>query len=155
THLVENVLAYARLERGRRPQIRDRIGVADLAARLEPRLTERLARAGMNLKLDFSQRAAERNLLPDVGGVEQLVFNLFDNAAKYASGSRDGQVLLSINPADLGKTRGVQLMVRDFGPGFSSARVARRTAPFGKSAQQAAESAPGVGLGLALCRRLA
>ncbi len=155
THLVENVLAYARLERGRRPQIRDRIGVADLAARLEPRLTERLARAGMHLGLDMAPRAGEIKLLTDVGVVEQIVLNLIDNAAKYANGSPDGQVLLSIATADSGKTPGVQFMVRDFGPGFSSTRSARRSLPFGKSAQQAAESAPGVGLGLALCRRLA
>ncbi|HEX5471768.1 MAG TPA: ATP-binding protein, partial [Lacipirellulaceae bacterium] len=30
-----------------------------------------------------------------------------------------------------------------------------RMQPFSKSAQESAESAPGVGLGLALCRRLA
>src|SRR5690606_38746076 len=131
----------------------DRIGVADLAARLEPRLAERLARAGMHLKRDIAHRASEMYLLTDVGVVEQIVCNLFDDAAKYAIGSPDGQVLLSINPADSGKTHGVQLMVRYYGPGCSSARVARRTGPFGKSAQQAAESGPGVGLGLALCRR--
>jgi signal transduction histidine kinase len=31
----------------------------------------------------------------------------------------------------------------------------RRIQPFGKSAQDSAETAPGVGLGLALCQRLA
>jgi C4-dicarboxylate-specific signal transduction histidine kinase len=45
--------------------------------------------------------------------------------------------------------------VRDHGPGFASLRAAEYSAPFSKTAEQAAESAPGVGLGLALCRRLA
>ena len=49
----------------------------------------------------------------------------------------------------------VSLRVSDFGPGLSAA--ARRTLfqPFQKSSSQAAESAPGVGLGLALSQRLA
>jgi C4-dicarboxylate-specific signal transduction histidine kinase len=49
----------------------------------------------------------------------------------------------------------VHISVSDFGPGFASPKQAARSAPFSKSAQEAAESAPGVGLGLALCRRLA
>ncbi|RIK76678.1 MAG: hypothetical protein DCC67_13625 [Planctomycetota bacterium] len=48
-----------------------------------------------------------------------------------------------------------ELAVCDHGPGFASPRDAARSAPFHKSAEEAAESAPGVGLGLSLCRRLA
>ena len=47
------------------------------------------------------------------------------------------------------------LRVRDHGPGISSKEARRLFRPFSKSAQQAAHSAPGVGLGLALSRRLA
>jgi signal transduction histidine kinase len=51
-------------------------------------------------------------------------------------------------------SRGVQLSVRDHGPGVSkpSRRLFRS---FSKSAREAAHSAPGIGLGLALSRRLA
>ena len=50
----------------------------------------------------------------------------------------------------------VQLTVRDHGPGIRAAARGRSgSQPFSKSAQESAETAPGVGLGLALCRRLA
>jgi K+-sensing histidine kinase KdpD len=45
--------------------------------------------------------------------------------------------------------------VRDHGPGFASLKAGERAAAFSKSSEEAAETAPGVGLGLALCRRLA
>jgi signal transduction histidine kinase len=45
--------------------------------------------------------------------------------------------------------------VRDHGPGISSDEAKALFKPFRKSAKHAAESAPGVGLGLALSRRLA
>jgi K+-sensing histidine kinase KdpD len=50
--------------------------------------------------------------------------------------------------------KGGMLRVRDHGAGISEDAARRLFQPFSKSAQEAAHSAPGVGLGLALCRRL-
>lgn len=151
THLVENVLSYARLERGRRPQRTERTTPAALVDRFEPRLAERAAQAGMTLTCDVEEASADQSLTTDVGVVEQILFNLVDNAAKYAGRAVDRRITLST--ARDGKF--ISLAVHDCGPGFVSAKEASRSAPFSKSAQQAAETAPGVGLGLALCRRLA
>jgi len=46
------------------------------------------------------------------------------------------------------------LRVRDHGQGISAEAARRLFQPFSKSAHEAAHTAPGVGLGLALCRRL-
>jgi C4-dicarboxylate-specific signal transduction histidine kinase len=46
------------------------------------------------------------------------------------------------------------LRVRDHGEGLSAEAARHLFQPFRKSAQRAAQTAPGVGLGLALCRRL-
>ncbi|MDP6502124.1 MAG: ATP-binding protein, partial [Planctomycetota bacterium] len=47
------------------------------------------------------------------------------------------------------------LRVRDHGPGIEGPEAARLFQPFTKSAAEAAHTAAGVGLGLALSRRLA
>jgi signal transduction histidine kinase len=151
THLVENVLSYARLERGRRPQRSERTTAAALVERFQPRLAERAAHANMKLECDVDAEAGNTSLVTDIGVVEQILFNLVDNAAKYAGRANDRRIQVKV--ARDGKY--VLFTVRDYGPGFTSPREAARSAPFSKSAQQAAESAPGVGLGLALCRRLA
>jgi signal transduction histidine kinase len=49
----------------------------------------------------------------------------------------------------------VHIRVRDHGPGISVKDISKLFQPFHKSARDAANSAPGVGLGLSLCRRLA
>jgi len=49
----------------------------------------------------------------------------------------------------------VVVRVRDHGPGIPADESGRLFRPFRKSARDAANSAPGVGLGLALSRRLA
>jgi signal transduction histidine kinase len=151
THLVENVLAYARLERGRKPRRTERTTPQAIIDRFEPRLAERAAQSQMQLQCAVDELARGAELITDVGVVEQILFNLVDNAAKYAARAADRRIHLEVKRD--GKC--ASFAVRDHGPGFASVREAERLAPFSKSAQQAAESAPGVGLGLALCRRLA
>ena len=60
-HLVENVLAFARLERGRAADGREIIAPADLLDRLVPRLAARAGKTGMELivsPLEFKRTAS-------------------------------------------------------------------------------------------------
>jgi signal transduction histidine kinase len=96
--------------------------------------------------------ATERtHVLADPSAVEQILFNLIDNACKYAAGAQ--QRTLTVAVARTGTQLAIR--VRDYGPGLSAALQRRLFQPFRKSADDAARSAPGVGLGLALSRRLA
>ena len=61
-------------------------------------------------------------------------------------------VLLNVSVVDSGPIR---IEVSDRGPGVSHGDVKKLFRPFHKSAREAAHSKPGVGLGLALSRRLA
>jgi K+-sensing histidine kinase KdpD len=84
--------------------------------------------------------------------VEQILCNLVDNACKY--GRRDG-VPGSVELVVSRDRRRVCFAVRDHGPGIDRNEEKKLFLPFHKSAREAAHSKPGVGLGLALCRRLA
>jgi K+-sensing histidine kinase KdpD len=86
----------------------------------------------------------------DVGVVEQILFNLVDNAAKYAAAAEDRRIHFEVART----ANHVDFTIRDHGPGFSRKSRSHRSKPFSKSAEEAAVTAPGVGLGLALCRRL-
>ena len=88
----------------------------------------------------------------DVGVVEQILFNLVDNAAKYAPGGPDERRLHLEALPERGKW--ALLRVRDHGRGIGADVERRLFEPFHRSAEKAAGSAPGVGLGLALCRNL-
>jgi len=149
-HLVENVLAYARLQRGPRARKLERVDLAALLAREERRLSEHAAKAGM--KIIIEQAATDAvSALGDSMAIEQVLFNLVDNACKYARSAADPRIHLLACRG----TRHVELRVKDHGPGIPRERARRMFEPFSKSSQDAASSAPGVGLGLALSRRLA
>jgi signal transduction histidine kinase len=150
-HLVENVLGYARLERGRPANRVRRVRLGDLLGGLEGRLRARTEQAGMALEVDLPEAAAETPVKADPAAVEQVLFNLVDNACKYAARSDDRRVRLAAS-AEKGRAA---LRVCDHGPGVAPDVRGRLFRPFSKSARQAAATAPGVGLGLALSRRLA
>ncbi len=146
-HLIDNVLDYARLERRRPPEPRP-VSLADLLAPLVPRLSTRLAAAGLELA---TAQVPPCMVRCDPAAVERILLNLADNAAKYAANSATKTITLS---ALMGKGS-LELRLRDHGPGLAADVRARLFLPFARSAEAAAGSAPGVGLGLALCRRLA
>lgn len=149
-HLVENVLAYARLERGRHAR-REHIEVNELIERVQPRLTDRALQSEMKLDVEFDAAEKGSCLYSDPSAIEQILFNLVDNAAKYAVNTTDKRIILQVSSNDTQ----VMIRVRDHGPGILPKDRARLFHPFSKSVDEAARTAPGVGLGLALCRRLA
>jgi signal transduction histidine kinase len=95
--------------------------------------------------------ASDLRVLADPTAVEQILFNLVDNACKYAVDASDKSIYLRVGSSD----SAVLFEVADHGPGVPADQQRKLFRPFSKSAQQAAHSAPGVGLGLALSRRLA
>jgi signal transduction histidine kinase len=150
-HLVENVLAYSRLERRPEPHL-EPVPLADLLGELRDRLGGHAVRAGMGLAVDlpFPELADER-VLVDRNAVERILLNLMDNACKYAAGGADA----SLEVRALRRGRHLVLRFQDHGPGITRAERRRLFRPFHKSAARAAGGVPGVGLGLPLSRRLA
>jgi signal transduction histidine kinase len=151
SHLVENVLAYARLERGRLARNTEVISVGRLLDRVEPRLQDRASQAEMKLMIEIPDELQAASVETDPAAVEQILFNLVDNACKYAATGADRRIHLQ---ASLGRSY-LRLRIQDHGTGILPSETRRLFRPFSKSADEAARSAPGVGLGLALCRRLA
>jgi signal transduction histidine kinase len=149
-HLVENVLSFARLEHGRAAENREVIEPGDLLDRLVPRLKLRAQQNGMELVVGPWNFERGR-VRVDVSIVDQILSNLVDNAIKYAGNADDRRVHLDVEPAG----RSLALILSDHGPGLDPKVIRRLFRPFSKSAADAAHSAPGVGLGLALSRRLA
>lgn len=151
-HLVENVLAYARLERGSARSRIESLSLGQLIDRVKPRLTQRAEQAGMTLQVEGSEETLQSVVHVDVPAVEQILFNLVDNACKYATPAASADKIIHLEAFPDRKF--AMLRVRDHGQGISEEGARRLFKPFSKSAHEAAHTAPGVGLGLALCRRL-
>jgi len=150
-HLVENVFAYARLERGRPHGTVENVELGPLIEGMGGRLSQRAAQAGMEIVTSFAEGAAQVRVRVSATAIEQVLLNLVDNACKYAASAADRRIQLDVS-LDGGRAT---VRLRDHGPGIPQRDVGRIFQPFRKSAHPAAKLAPGVGLGLALSRRLA
>ena len=148
SHLVENVLSFSQVERGSARSVVRETRVTELLEPLHERLAARLASAGLNLEMTI---VGDLKVRVDAAAVEHILFNLIDNAAKYAAASEPPTVEIHA----LTRGRFLEITVSDHGPGIPRSERRRIFRAFHKSAREAAESRPGVGLGLALSRRLA
>ena len=148
THLIDNVLRYSKLERTSTVPATEVISLGDWIDRISPRLTGRLNQCGMTLE---TNSPVDGQWKTDPPAMEQVVFNLIDNAAKYAKSGCNSTVHLITKIVD----HNVVITVADHGPGVPETMQHKIFQPFSKSAEQAAETAAGVGLGLALARQTA
>jgi signal transduction histidine kinase len=149
--IVENVLEYARL--GRRRRVPQPVSLSELVERISPSLRRRVEQAGMSFELSMVNEQEGRMpfLAADPNTVEQILFNLVDNACKYGSESETKRVEVAVRAG----MRDVSFTVRDFGPGVPDYEQGRIFRPFYRSEVHAHGSTPGLGLGLALAVGLA
>jgi signal transduction histidine kinase len=150
-HLVDNVLAFARVERGRAEANLEVVELAPLVAEAAGRLARRVQRDGLTLATEVPPEAAAARVRVDRVAVERILQNLADNACKYGRNEADPRLHLTVQLSE----RRALLTLRDHGRGLDRAGRRRLFRPFHRSAEQATGDAPGVGLGLALSRRLA
>jgi len=147
--IVENVLSYARLE-GRTASAKYApIGVDDLLAGALPVLERRASEAGMELRLDLRPRPGCR-VEVEVQAVQQILFNLVDNAAKYGTGGEAAIHLRAVTTRDE-----LEVHVLDHGPGIPDEVRRAVFTPFKRAAGDAEGVIPGIGLGLSLARGMA
>lgn len=149
--LVENVLAYARIESDRAPLSPETLEVNALLDRMRDRLEDRAATAGLELCIDIPDDLGTSAIQVDPTAAEQILFNLVDNASKYGDSEQSPTIELTARPSG----KAVALCVRDHGPGIPLAEQHTIFEPFAKAKADESGTKPGVGLGLALSRRLA
>ncbi len=160
-HLVENVLAFARLERRRAPEAR-RVALVPALTELAGRLRERAEAEGFTLHFEAAAEVQGVEVAVDPTAVERILHNLLDNSIKYgrSEGAAEAASRLDLAVAVPGRTAVVHW--RDRGPGIPR-RVRRHLfKPFqrgnatgGEGAATPTRAGEGIGLGLALSRQLA
>ena len=144
--LVENVLAYARLEEGRHGFERRDTTLGDLVQEVAPVLERRTAAARLELKTVVDDGSAAVSTDPEA--VAQILFGLVDNACKHAAGSSSEPCIELCAAAE---PRSIVLRVRDHGPGIPESQ---RRSIFRAFERGDEVEGPGVGLGLSIARSL-
>ena len=149
TRLVNNVLELSRLENGAPRPTLDTAPLGPVVAE-----AAELARPHAEAK-GFALRVEVEPGLPPVrierDALLQVLFNLIDNAVKYADGGAPKEIGLAARR----EGDSVRLTVRDRGPGVPPRHVRRIFEPFYRGENELTRRTKGTGIGLALVRGLA
>jgi signal transduction histidine kinase len=148
SRLINNVLEFSRLEKGTRD-------LKLVAGPLGPVLTEAATLLGPHVEREGFELAIEVDAeLPPVrferDALLQVLFNLVDNAVKYARDGRPRRITLAATRDG----EGARVTVRDHGPGVPSRHLRHVFEPFYRVEQELTRRSTGTGLGLALVRSL-
>ncbi len=148
SHLVENVLSLARVERGAQRRQDPTLLASGELARIVRAISEE--RAGGST-ISISDELGSASLTIDRDALSQILANLIENAAKYGR-SADGTSTIDIALSREGTT--LVLGVRDHGAGIAPRQEAAIWRPFDRAGAEGSNQ-PGLGLGLAVSRALA
>jgi signal transduction histidine kinase len=148
--LVENVLAYSRIEDSR-PSLHWReTRPSELLASVKGAMAEQCSGAAKDLVVENRCRDGAA-LVTDSEFVLQIMTNLVENACKYSAGARDPRIWLTA--AEMGNGI-ITFEVDDAGPGVAAHNRRSIFEPFQRGDETGSKhtGAMGLGLGLALSR---
>jgi two-component system, OmpR family, phosphate regulon sensor histidine kinase PhoR len=145
-NLIEDLLTISKLESGRVVLKLDHVEVRTFANRLIEDLQSRAAEKRMVIENQIPEGLQAR---ADLDRLQQVFYNLLDNAIKY--GKTGGRILLE------GRERPdqqVQLCVSDDGPGIPAEAKARVFERFFRVDKARSRETGGTGLGLAIVKHI-
>jgi two-component system phosphate regulon sensor histidine kinase PhoR len=143
TSLIENVLDFAALERGKRRYEMRRCDLAALAQRAVDTLHYRFEREGIQVRVHCSGEPATG--AGDEQGLLLVIINLLDNAVKHGE-----RTPIDVNVECVDDE--IRVSVRDHGPGIAASD---RKRVFERFYRAPTSKGRGSGIGLAIVKRIA
>jgi CheY-like chemotaxis protein/nitrogen-specific signal transduction histidine kinase len=146
TRLVDDLLDVSRITRGKINLARETVNVSDLVARAVETVQPMIAERGHQLSLDVADEPIR--VFGDPLRLTQALGNVLSNAAKYTE--NQGRISLVARQVD----GAVEIRVRDTGIGIPSHLLPRIFDMFTQLNHHTGRPQSGLGIGLALVRKL-
>ncbi len=147
SRLIDNVLDFARIERGKVAYEFKMGHLGEVVARAVDVYRYRLEREGVRLKTDIADEIQETLL--DENAMTLVLLNLLDNAVKY--GGEKGEIMVRLT----GDATGLTLIVADQGPGIDRDEQKKIFDRFYRARSSRGKNTRGSGIGLSLVKHIA
>jgi signal transduction histidine kinase len=146
TRLINNVLDFARLEKGEKRYHFQNIDLVEVVRETVDSYRPHLERSGF--QLDLSLPSLKVSLNGDKDGLAQALLNLLSNAEKYSAEEKKISVSLTCHQAS------VHILVEDRGRGVPGGFEEKIFEQFVRAHDSLSDAIPGAGLGLTLARQV-
>jgi len=148
SRLIENVLDFSRIQKGRKKYTFKLGDINKCIAEVVEMMVPYAAQNGFSIKTDFQQLG---QAVFDSDAVAQIVVNLLDNAIKYARDAEDKTITVRTKASE----QFTLIEVEDHGPGVPHWQRKKIFEEFYRTEAEATRETAGTGLGLALVKKFA
>ena len=149
---IDNILDYSGMEYGT-PQLHPvDFTLRKLLSDVENFTAPKAAAKGVGLTIDIAPGLSRRKLHGDARGLEQVLLNLLDNAVKFTA---NGRIVLRVVQQEEDNTSfRLRFEVQDTGIGIDEEKQRHLFSPFWQADTSSTRKHEGIGLGLAICKKL-
>ena len=151
--LINDLLNFARVERGRLEYAIELTPLADALTEVGPLIEPQLQAKGLSYTVQLPAR--DLMVAVDRDKLRQVILNLLSNALKFTPSGGRVTVSVQATPVGAGTRDRVEVHISDTGPGIPPDKLEIIFDPFVQVRVNAATAREGTGLGLAISRDLA
>ncbi len=144
TRLINNVLDFAKIERGVKEYTLEPVDVNDVIQRTVSAMRYQFTSHKATLRVSIPQKLPA--ITVDVDALEEAILNLLSNALKYSLTKKE--VLLRIHR----KSNHIVIEVKDNGIGIPESEISKIFEPFHRARHDRSPHVGGTGLGLSLVK---
>ena len=151
TRLINNVLDFSSLEKGKKTYAKRRVSLAEVASEIVESQRIRLESRGFSMSFTAppGAPAAGVDVLADPEAIKQVILNLLSNAEKYSASAKSIDVEVRVEQG------GLAVHVRDRGIGVAEKDREKIFREFYRVDDSLTARVQGTGLGLTIAQRIA
>lgn len=147
---IDNILDYTGMAYGTSPAHPVDFTLRKLLSEIENFVAPKAAEKGLQLSIEIAPSLARRRLHGDARGLEQVLLNYLDNAVKFTPG---GRVALRVTQQEENEASfRLRFEIQD--SGIAAEKQRHLFSPFWQADSSSTRKHEGMGLGLAICKKL-
>ena len=146
SHLIDNILDFSKIEEGKKVFQFEKTNLSELVEHVKSVFQKSIANEGFSIILSIPEALPE--LVLDKEAIQQVIYNLLDNAYKYSGDSKEIKIFAeSIDGS-------VKISVQDFGIGIAPEDEHRIFERFYRGGKELTRSIKGSGIGLTVVSKI-
>ncbi len=146
SHLIDNILDFSKIEEGKKAFRFEKANLAELIDHVKLVFQKSIANEGFLVSLSVPETLPE--LVIDREAIQQVLYNLLDNAYKYSGDSKKIEILVESTGDS------IKISVKDFGIGIQREDQQKIFERFFRGGNELTRSVKGSGIGLTIVKKI-